>query len=60
MAASSLGMPSLSSSSTWTLTMSAMVMMGKLVPKRAPVAGSVLAGPVVPPQPPSTLAQITK
>ena len=40
--------------------MSAMVMMGKLVPKRSPVAGSMLAGPVVPLQPPSTLAQITK
>jgi hypothetical protein len=38
----------------------AMVMTGKIRPQGLPVAGLVEAGPVVPMQPPSTLAQITK
>ena len=53
-------MPRWSSSITWALTMSAMVIMGKSVPYGAPVAGSSLDGPVEPLQPPMTLLQMTK
>ena len=43
-----------------TSTMSAMVTRGKSVPYGRPVAGLRDDGPVVPRQPPSTLAQMTK
>ncbi len=40
--------------------MSPMVIIGKSVPYGRPVAGSSLAGPVEPLQPPMTLLQMTK
>ena len=40
--------------------MSPMVMTGKSRPQGLPVAGLMLAGPVEPMQPPSTLGQMTK
>ena len=58
--ASRVSMPSASSSMAWARTMSRMVTRGKSKPKGLPVAGSISAGPVVPMQPPMTLAQITK
>ena len=57
---SSLAMPKWSRSSAWALTMSAMVIIGKVVPCGRPVAGSTDAGPVDPLQPPSTFAPMTK
>src|SRR6185437_10130766 len=53
-------MPSASSSMACVCTMSLMVTSGKVRPKGLPVEGSISAGPDVPMQPPSTLAQMTK
>ena len=56
----SLSMPRWSISSFCARTMSATVMTGKPRPQGSPVRGLMSRGPVVPMQPPSTLAQMTK
>ena len=58
--ASSRGMPRESISIFCSRTMSPMVITGNDIAYGQPVAGLIDAGPVVPRQPPSTLAQITK
>ena len=57
--ASRRSMPRLSVSSFCARTMSRMVMVGKSVPQGVPSA-RFSRGPVLPMQPPSTLAQMTK
>ena len=56
----SVSMPSASTSAACARTMSRIVTIGKERPQGWPVSGLVEAGPVVPVQPPTTLAQITK
>ena len=56
----SWSMPRWSISGTCASTMSPMVMTGKSRPQGLPVSGLMLAGPVEPMQPPSTLGQMTK
>ena len=60
MTPSSRRTPSLSKSSFWTSTISAIVMIGKSRPYGLPVAGLISDGPVVPEQLPMTFEQITK
>ena len=60
MTQNSVSMPRWSISGTCASTMSPMVMTGKSTPQGLAVAGFMLAGPVVPMQPPSTLGQMTK
>ncbi len=59
MTANRRGMPRCSISLRWARTMSRMVTDGKSVPQTPP-PGLGLRGPVLPMQPPSTLAQMTK
>ena len=56
----SCSMPRWSISATCASTMSPMVITGKSRPHGSPVVGLMLAGPVEPMQPPSTLGQTTK
>ena len=56
----SCSMPRWSISSFCARTMSRIVMTGKPSAHGSPVAGLISFGPVVPMQPPSTLAQIRK
>ncbi len=58
--ANRVSIPRASTSMAWARTMSAMVITGKDSPQGAPVAGSLEPGPVVPMQPPRTLAQMMK
>ena len=56
----SWSMPKWSISGTCASTMSPTVMTGKSMPQGLPVSGLMLAGPVEPMQPPSTLGQMMK